>query len=95
MEVYLLLNCQDTRNLKKEKFEKGLDYATTDEGAEKCKKKCVELRDGLTNPCLGYTFTSSGNCYLKSIDALVKLCPIKTDSISARVNQGLNRFYNV
>ena len=94
MEVYLLLNCQDTRILKKEKFETG------QEGAEKCKKKCIELRDGQSNPCLGYTFTwnpahPTGTCYLKSIDALIKLCPIKTDSISARVNQGLNRFYNV
>ena len=85
-------NCHATPHLidPHAKFEKG------QAGAQKCKEKCIELRDGQSNPCLGYTFiTSFGHCYLKSINGLVKLCSISSDSISARVNQGLNRFCNV
>ena len=59
-------------------------------GAQKCKDKCIELRDGQSNPCIGYTFSKSGNCYLKSVDTAVKLCEAKTTD-SARLKQGSNR----
>ena len=81
-------NCKNTPNLiNPPKFE-------GQGGAQKCKEKCIELRDGQSNPCIGYTFAKSGNCYLKSVDTAVKLCKVETTN-SARLKQGINRLNNV